>query len=105
MEQMILMGGQTIVVRDGMSPDGSRCVFARHPDLPGCVAYAESRTEALRLLAEARSAHLASVMRHGESVPQSSATRAALWPMTVTPVTQSANVPSSGNVNAVLQSA
>lgn len=40
------------------------------PDLPGCVAVANSRAEALDLIKEAIEFHLESLERHGESPPE-----------------------------------
>lgn len=39
------------------------------PDLPGCVAAAETRPEVERLIREAIEAHIASLREHGELVP------------------------------------
>ncbi len=44
--------------------------FGAHvPDLPGCVAVAETREEVLRLIQEAVRLHLESLLEHGEKVP------------------------------------
>ena len=40
------------------------------PDLPGCVAAADIRTEAEDLLREAIALHLESLREHGEPIPQ-----------------------------------
>ena len=44
------------------------------PDLPGCIAAGETRTEALRLIQEAIELHLQDLREQGESVPSPSST-------------------------------
>ena len=44
------------------------------PDLPGCVAVAETRTEIMKLIREAIKLHLESLSESGESIPLPSAT-------------------------------
>ena len=44
------------------------------PDLPGCVAVAETRTEILELIREAIEFHLESLRESGESIPLPSTT-------------------------------
>jgi len=44
------------------------------PDLPGCVAAADSRDEALRLIREAIGLHIEDLRRSGQSVPPPSST-------------------------------
>ncbi|HUP50293.1 MAG TPA: type II toxin-antitoxin system HicB family antitoxin [Thermoanaerobaculia bacterium] len=44
------------------------------PDLPGCVAVADSREEAVALIREAIELHIDSLREHGETVPSPSAT-------------------------------
>lgn len=39
------------------------------PDLPGCVALAESRAEVLQLIQEAAALHLSSLKEQGAAVP------------------------------------
>ena len=39
------------------------------PDLPGCVAAAETREEVLQLIRESIPMHIASLAAHGEPVP------------------------------------
>jgi predicted RNase H-like HicB family nuclease len=39
------------------------------PDLPGCVALAETRDEAMTLIREAIEIHLESLRENGEAVP------------------------------------
>jgi predicted RNase H-like HicB family nuclease len=58
-----------IQIRPDVMTDGSSCFVAEHPDLPGCVAYAETAEEAEFLLADAREAYLDSLRLTGESVP------------------------------------
>ena len=43
------------------------------PDLPGCVAVAESKAELLKLIREAIEFHLESLKESGESIPLPSA--------------------------------
>jgi predicted RNase H-like HicB family nuclease len=45
-------------------------VGAYVPDLPGCVAVAESRDEAKQLIREAIELHIENLREHGEAVPQ-----------------------------------
>jgi predicted RNase H-like HicB family nuclease len=42
------------------------------PDLPGCVAAAETREEVLRLIQEAVEFHIEGLREQGEAVPQPS---------------------------------
>ena len=44
------------------------------PDLPGCVAAGETRTEVEQLIREAIEAHIASLRENGEPVPLPSST-------------------------------
>ena len=44
------------------------------PDLPGCVAVAETRTGLMKLIREAIKLHLESLSESGESIPLPSAT-------------------------------
>lgn len=39
------------------------------PDLPGCIAVAKTKKEVERLIAEAISLHLESLIKHGDPVP------------------------------------
>jgi predicted RNase H-like HicB family nuclease len=39
------------------------------PDLPGCIAVADSRDEAIQLIREAIELHIDSLHEHGEPVP------------------------------------
>jgi predicted RNase H-like HicB family nuclease len=40
------------------------------PDLPGCVAVAETKSELEKLIAEAISLHLESLREHGNAIPE-----------------------------------
>ncbi|MBT4483127.1 MAG: type II toxin-antitoxin system HicB family antitoxin [Candidatus Latescibacteria bacterium] len=44
------------------------------PDLPGCIAVAETRTELIKLIREAIKLHLESLSGSGETIPLPSAT-------------------------------
>jgi len=55
----------TVIVEEGESSFG-----AYVPDLPGCVAVAESREEVLSLIREAIEFHLESLKEDGEAIPQ-----------------------------------
>ena len=44
------------------------------PDLPGCVAVAESRDEVLGLIREAISSHLEDMIRSGQPIPSPTTT-------------------------------
>jgi predicted RNase H-like HicB family nuclease len=48
------------------------------PDLPGCVAAAETREECERLIREAIELHLAGMREDGEPIPEPSAVGATL---------------------------
>ena len=48
------------------------------PDLPGWVAVGESRDEVERLIREAIEAHIESLRKHGETVPEPSSTVGAV---------------------------
>ena len=47
-----------------------KTVGAYVPDLPGCIAVAESREEAKQLIRQAIELHIESLREHGEAVPQ-----------------------------------
>ncbi len=53
-----------VVIEKGKSSYG-----AHVPDLPGCVATAETREEVLRLIKEAIEFHIEGLREAGESVP------------------------------------
>lgn len=44
------------------------------PDLPGCIAAAESREEVLAVISEAIALHLEDLRRTGQTVPEPSST-------------------------------
>jgi predicted RNase H-like HicB family nuclease len=48
----------------------SNSVGAYVPDLPGCVAIAETRDGAKQLIREAIELHIESLREHGEPIPQ-----------------------------------
>ena len=56
-----------VVVERGESSWG-----AHVPDLPGCVAVAESRAEVLRLVREAIEFHIAGLQEDGSPIPEPS---------------------------------
>jgi predicted RNase H-like HicB family nuclease len=58
----------TLVTRE-LSTDGTYVYVARHPDLPGCEAHAETVDEATDNLAEARELYIADLTRRGLTVP------------------------------------
>jgi predicted RNase H-like HicB family nuclease len=52
--------------------EGPKSFGAYVPDLPGCVAVGESRTEAVRLIQEAIEFHLEGMKQDGEPIPSPS---------------------------------
>jgi predicted RNase H-like HicB family nuclease len=54
-----------VVVEKGKSGYG-----AHVPDLPGCIAAAESRREVLKLIREAIELHIDALRESGQSVPE-----------------------------------
>ena len=54
-----------VVIEKGASSYG-----AYVPDLPGCVAVAESREEVVRLIRESIELHVLELTRNGAAVPQ-----------------------------------
>jgi len=54
-----------VVIEEGPSNFG-----AYVPDLPGCIAVADSKEEVLQLIQEAVELHLEDIKGQGESVPQ-----------------------------------
>lgn len=54
----------TIVIEEGPTSYG-----AYAPDLPGCVAAANTRKEVVELMREAIAFHLEELRRHGDPVP------------------------------------
>ena len=55
----------TVIIEEGLSS-----YSAYVPDLPGCVAAADTREEALSLIHEAIVFHLELISEHGESIPE-----------------------------------
>ena len=53
-----------VVIKEGANSFG-----AYVPDLPGCVAVGESRSEVVQLIHEAIELHLQSLKEQGENVP------------------------------------
>jgi predicted RNase H-like HicB family nuclease len=51
---------------------GDKSYGAYVPDLPGCVAVAETKEEASRLIREAIAAHVEAIVKDGVPVPQPS---------------------------------
>ncbi len=49
---------------------GKRSFGAYVPDLPGCVAVAETRDEAMRLIRESIEFHIEGLREAGEAIPQ-----------------------------------
>jgi predicted RNase H-like HicB family nuclease len=54
-----------IVVEKGTDSYG-----AYVPDLPGCVAAADTKDEVLKLIKEAIELHIEDMREHGENIPQ-----------------------------------
>ena len=50
--------------------ENGNTIGAYVPDLPGCVAVAETREEAKQLIREAIELHIDSLRENGETVPQ-----------------------------------
>jgi predicted RNase H-like HicB family nuclease len=61
--------GYLAIVRREACTDGSLTWLAYHPDLPGCMAHAETPEEALVNLGEARSMVLSHLREHGIEPP------------------------------------
>jgi len=49
--------------------EGPKSFGAYVPDLPGCIAVGESRTEAVRLIQEAIEFHLEGMKQDGQPIP------------------------------------
>lgn len=58
-----------VVVEEGPTSFG-----AHVPDLPGCVAAAETRDEALKLIREAIEFHIEGLKQAGQPIPRASST-------------------------------
>jgi predicted RNase H-like HicB family nuclease len=56
-----------VIVEEGKTSFG-----AYAPDLPGCVAVAETRDEVLRLIEEAIEFHVEGLRQDGQSIPEPS---------------------------------
>ncbi len=56
-----------VIVEEGKTSFG-----AHVPDLPGCVAVAETREEVMDLIQEAIEFHIEGLREHGEPVPEPS---------------------------------
>ncbi len=52
--------------------EGETSFWAYVPDLPGCVAVAETRDEVLRLIEEAIEFHVAGLRQDGQPIPEPS---------------------------------
>ena len=55
----------TVIIEEGPTSYG-----AYVPDLPGCVAAADTRDETLTLIHEAIGLHLELMAEHGEEIPE-----------------------------------
>ena len=53
------------------------------PDLPGCIAVGPTRAEVERLIAEAISLHIDSLLEHGDPVPEPSSEIEYIQPIPV----------------------
>jgi len=52
--------------------EGPKSYGAYVPDLPGCVAVGETRSEVVQLIQEAIEMHLQSLLKQGENIPSPS---------------------------------
>lgn len=68
-----------IVTKPDRYEDGSECIVAEHPDLPGCFAHGKDATEAKALLAEAKDAYLDYLLTRGFAIPDPSDLRPLEW--------------------------
>lgn len=62
---------------------GTTSYGAYVPDLPGCIAVRKTRVEVERLIAEAISLHIESLVEHGDPVPEPSSEIESIGPLTV----------------------
>jgi predicted RNase H-like HicB family nuclease len=62
---------------------GSTSYGAYVPDLPGCIAVGRTRNEVERLIAEAISLHIESLVEHGDPVPEPSSEIEYIEPVTI----------------------
>lgn len=58
------IGSWAVILERGESSWGACC-----PDLPGCIAVADTEEETIALIKEAVREHLALLRMHGESIP------------------------------------
>lgn len=58
-----------VVIEEGKTSFG-----AYAPDLPGCVAVGESRTEVIQLIQEAIELHLQALQNQGDAIPSPTST-------------------------------
>jgi predicted RNase H-like HicB family nuclease len=105
---MFVLGGYRVETRDDAYPDGTGCVVAKHPDLPGCVGYGADHSEALQSLEAARCAYITSLRTHGEEVPASlilSISGSAHWQLTAAPMWTKTTVNPTLGAQPALQTA
>jgi len=62
---------------------GTASYGAYAPDLPGCIAVGKTRAEVEKLIAEAISLHIESLVEHGDPVPDPSSEIEYIEPLTV----------------------
>jgi predicted RNase H-like HicB family nuclease len=62
---------------------GSTSYGAYVPDLPGCIAVGRTRNEVERLIAEAISLHIESLVEHGDPVPEPNSEIEYIEPVTI----------------------
>ncbi|HEX3000488.1 MAG TPA: type II toxin-antitoxin system HicB family antitoxin [Armatimonadota bacterium] len=55
-----------------LEPDEDGGYVATVPALPGCVTQGETREEALAMAHDAAAGYIASLRKHGETIPQAS---------------------------------
>ena len=53
------------------------------PDLPGCIAVGQTRAEVERLIAEAITLHIESLLQHGDPVPEPSSEIEYIEPVSI----------------------
>ncbi len=102
MTTIIPMGGYSIELRPDHYPNGKPCFVAAHPDLPGCVAYADTDVEALQQLEAARRVYLADVEERGDL---SLTTTSAHWQLSLTPMLQTVKIGPMRGASPALQTA
>lgn len=57
------------VTKDDQYTDGTPCVLAFNPELPGCMAAGDTRNDALANLIDARREYIAALLKRGIEVP------------------------------------